>query len=180
MKQVDDLGWKGVYNPKNCYPRSPFLPSSPPTPDEVRKQAKFGSESAVWDWNTLRKITERHTNGHILISKISTAGLLFFSSSVEVVILQACSLEQMSMPCSNWSFHLRTGLSERVYSFHDMVECGLLFGIDFNANHSSIFCPQLLDRKLLDTEIYIFGRHLNRAKLRCATWLWFSLTHPFG
>ncbi|KAH6680911.1 hypothetical protein B0J14DRAFT_579630 [Halenospora varia] len=47
MKQMDDLGWKGVYNPKNCYPKSPFLPSSPPTPDEVRKQAKFGLESVV-------------------------------------------------------------------------------------------------------------------------------------
>ncbi|TVY91154.1 hypothetical protein LAWI1_G003284 [Lachnellula willkommii] len=61
VKKMDYLGVKGYYNPKNIYPGSPFTPSSEPSPEEVRKQAKFGSERVLSDWNTLRKIVEKHS-----------------------------------------------------------------------------------------------------------------------
>jgi len=59
-KQMDDWGLKGAYNPKNLYPGSPFEPSSFPSPTEVRRQAKSGSQKVLSDWKTLQKIVERH------------------------------------------------------------------------------------------------------------------------
>lgn len=61
VNQMDDLGLKGYYNPKNAYPGSPFTPSSFPTAEEVQKEAKFGAERVLSDWNTLRNIVERHS-----------------------------------------------------------------------------------------------------------------------
>ena len=51
---------KGAYNPKNVYPGSPFPPSPEPTAAEVRQQPKYGSQSVLEHWDTLRKIVERH------------------------------------------------------------------------------------------------------------------------
>ncbi|TVY44381.1 hypothetical protein LOCC1_G003492 [Lachnellula occidentalis] len=61
MEKMDYMGVKGYYNPKNIYPGSPFTPSSEPSPAEVRKQAKIGSERVLSDWHTLRKIVEKHS-----------------------------------------------------------------------------------------------------------------------
>ncbi|KAE8443360.1 hypothetical protein EG329_001918 [Mollisiaceae sp. DMI_Dod_QoI] len=60
IKQMDELGLKGAYNPKNTYPGSAFTPSSLPKPEEVRQQAKYGTERVLSNWETLRKIVERH------------------------------------------------------------------------------------------------------------------------
>jgi hypothetical protein len=60
MKQMDDMGLKGVYNPTNIFPGSPFAPSSYPTPEEVRQKVAHGTQKVLSDWNTLRKIVERH------------------------------------------------------------------------------------------------------------------------
>ncbi|KAE9366427.1 hypothetical protein N431DRAFT_351887 [Stipitochalara longipes BDJ] len=59
-QQMDDLGLKGAYNPKNHYAGSPFTPSSFPKPAEVQQQAKHGSQRVLADWRILRKIVERH------------------------------------------------------------------------------------------------------------------------
>jgi hypothetical protein len=59
-RQMDALGLKGAYNPKNVYPGSPFMPTSEPTAAEVRQQAKYGSQKVLEHWDTLRKIVERH------------------------------------------------------------------------------------------------------------------------
>jgi hypothetical protein len=59
-EQMDAMGLKGAYNPKHMYPGSPFAPSVYPTPAEVRQQAKTGSQKVLSDWDTLRKIVERH------------------------------------------------------------------------------------------------------------------------
>ncbi|KUJ07127.1 uncharacterized protein LY89DRAFT_601789, partial [Mollisia scopiformis] len=41
-------------------PGSPFTPREFPEPAEVQRRAKAGSEKVLSDWNTLRKIVERH------------------------------------------------------------------------------------------------------------------------
>lgn len=60
VKQMDFLGLKGPYHPKNAYPGSPYMNCRRPTAAQVRKEAKFASERVLSDWNTLRKIVERH------------------------------------------------------------------------------------------------------------------------
>ncbi|TVY81496.1 hypothetical protein LSUE1_G004095 [Lachnellula suecica] len=62
IKQMDKLGLKGIYNPKNVYPGSPFTPSSFPTAPEVQQRARSGSEKVLHDWNLLRRIVERHSD----------------------------------------------------------------------------------------------------------------------
>ncbi|PMD34550.1 hypothetical protein L207DRAFT_588074 [Hyaloscypha variabilis F] len=60
VQQMNYMGLKGPYHPKNQYPGSPYMNCRRPTAAQVRKEAKFGSERVLSDWNILRKIVERH------------------------------------------------------------------------------------------------------------------------
>lgn len=60
INQMVRLGLKGAYNLKNVFPGSPFMPSSMPTEKEVQTKSTILSKKVLADWNTLRKIVERH------------------------------------------------------------------------------------------------------------------------
>lgn len=66
IAQMDRLGLKGAYNPKNHFPGSLFMPSAFPSPKEVQEKAERLSQKVLSDWDTLQKIAERH---HVVIEK---------------------------------------------------------------------------------------------------------------
>jgi len=55
VQQMDHMGLKGPYHPKNQYPGSPYMNFRRPTAAQVRKEAKYGADKVLSDWKYLAK-----------------------------------------------------------------------------------------------------------------------------
>lgn len=59
--QADRYGMRGAYSPKNQFPGSPWTQTREPTKEELMAKLEPLPRKVLADWNSLKKIVERHS-----------------------------------------------------------------------------------------------------------------------